>query len=95
MLLCDEGEECLEFKSGLTCEERRKLKKKLNKKRRKEKAAENQRTSFSTQARPAGRSATSFRNFTRGRQGLRTTAAVSRSWSSSSIITTSGTTWTS
>lgn len=43
MLLCDEGEECLEFKSGLTCEERRKLKKKLNKKRRKEKAAENQR----------------------------------------------------
>lgn len=46
MLLCDEGEECLEFKSGLTCEERRKLKKKLNKKRRKEKAAENQRTSF-------------------------------------------------
>lgn len=82
MLLCDESEECLEFKSGLTCDERRKLKKKLNKKRRKEKAAENQRTSFLMKARPEGRSATSSNNFTKARQGSKTTRVESKSWCS-------------
>jgi hypothetical protein len=57
-LECEEDGAALDGKSGLSCEERRKLKKKLNKKRRREKQVEMQRTLPSNQGRRGDRSAT-------------------------------------
>lgn len=54
-LECEEDGSILDTKGILSCEERRKLKKKLNKKRRREKAAEMQRKYCPTQARQEDR----------------------------------------